>query len=382
MRLAVVNLITRTPTRRKVPAIASNSDAMIVKLCRELSALGHDVDLYISDLYKPTAHDPLDLNVIYLPTLMRGLPELPCTPNLITKLRSGYDVVLLSEAFQWSTIFAVLSRLLSSGTPSAVFVWQELSVHQRTFRELPSRLFYKIVLRFFLDGFISGYIPRGNRAARFLMKQGIRASKILECVPHGVDQGVFYCDDHLGVGDYIFAPARLVSDKGIDVLLDAIRKVRDAGLKCRLIIQGDGPEADLYFSKALELDVSEFVTFSRDRVSHSEMRGLFSRALITVIASRRDFMLFSVMESLACGTPVLVSDAVDVADEIELFGGGVVFPNNDSDALAKALVEIISTPCVLARMRSEARTVSLRYRNDSVAKALVSRFSSVCDSRC
>jgi glycosyltransferase involved in cell wall biosynthesis len=93
-------------------------------------------------------------------------------------------------------------------------------------------------------------------------------------------------------------------------------------------------------------------------------------------------MLFSVMESLACGTPVLVSDAVDVADEIELFGGGVVFPNNDSDALAKALVEIISTPCVLARMRSEAQTVSLRYQNDSVAKALVSRFSSVCDSRC
>lgn len=374
MRLAIVNLITRTPTRRKVPPITSNSDAMIVKLCRELRALDHEVDLYVSDLYEPSESEDLGVNVIYLSTFMRGLPELPFTPGLMQCLRGGYDVVLLSEAFQWSTVFAVLARVLSVGVTPRLYVWQELSVHQRTFRELPSRIFYRLVLKHGLDRFITGYIPRGERAGRFLVDNGVKRSRLLASVPHGVDHHVLFPDDRVVRGNYLFAPARLVDEKGVDVLLHALRKILDAGGNCRLVVQGDGPEADRFLLLASELHLQDHVEFARARVSHERMRELFSGALMTLVASRRDFMLFSVMESLACGTPVVVSDAVDISDEVASQGGGRVFRCNEADELAATVIELLSAPDQLDRLRRDARAVGVGYRNDSVARALISRF--------
>ena len=151
MRIAVVNLITRTPTKHKVPPIDSNKDAMIVKLALEIQAHGHEVVLYVSDLYKPMNNEDFGLEVVYLKTHFRWLPELPFVPSLIGQLRKNYDIILTSEAFQWATIFAVLAQLSSLKCKPKIFVWQELAIHQRALWRLPSIFFHQILLRFLLD---------------------------------------------------------------------------------------------------------------------------------------------------------------------------------------------------------------------------------------
>lgn len=380
MKIAVVNLITRTPTRtpnkrkRIVSPIDSNKDAMIVKLALEMQSLGHEVVLYVSDLFKPINNEDLGLEIVYLKTYISGLPELPFVPSLIGQLRNNYEVVLTSEAFQWATVFAVLARLFSRKRKPKIFVWQELAIHQRTLRRLPSIFFYQLILRFLLDWQIFRYIPRGIRAKRFLLQQGIKSNKITACIPHGIDQHVFFHQAGNAARKHILSPALLWERKGIDVLLRAFLIIRDEGLDIDLIIQGDGPDWAIYEKMAREMGIDRFVYFNRARVNHVEMRKLYSEAAVTVVASRRDNMLLSIMESLACGTPVIVSDAVDNAEDILEYGGGYVFPSENHLILAKQIMGILMTEDVSAALKECATLAAERYKNNNIAVSFINEF--------
>lgn len=374
MKIAIVNLITRTPTKRIVPPIDSNKDAMIVKLALEIQALGHEVVLYVSDLYKPILKEELGLEIVYLKTYIRGLPELPFVPSLFSHLRNKHDIVLTSEAFQWATIFAVLARLASWKRKPRIYVWQELSVHQRALKKFPSIIFHRILLRFLLDWQIFKYIPRGLRAKKFLMNQGVAMDRFVEPIPHGVDQTVFFHEPGKVCRRYVFSPSRLVQDKGIDTLLKTFKVVRDSGIHFDLIIQGDGPDASIYESLVTELSLNGVVFFNKNRVSHDEMRRFYANASLTVIASRRDFMLFSVMESLVCGTPVVISDAIDIAEEIQEHGGGEVFACDDYEMLAARIIKIFNNPDIEFALKVSAAQVSRRYTNKYIAQKFVTLF--------
>ena len=374
MKIALINPITRTPTNHVVPEIVSNSDAMVVKLAIEFKAQGHEVVLYVSDLYEPKSHEDLGIKIVYLKTFMRGLPEIPFIPELVAQLRNRYDVVIASEAFQWTTIFAVIARLTSWRLKPRIYVWQELSVHQRMLKRLPSRIFHKIVLRFLLDWQIFKYIPRGLRAKKFLMSQGIGIDRFVESIPHGVDQQVFFHEPGELSRQYVLTPARLVKDKGIDTLLRAFKNVREAGINVNLVIQGDGPDAASYELLSSELGLNDVVQFNKNRVPHDVMRKLYSNASLTVIASRRDFMLFSVMESLACKTPVLISDAIDIAEEVREYGGGEVFACDDHEMLSSRMIEFFNNHDAALAMKEGAARVSERYTNRTVAQKFIALF--------
>jgi len=374
MKIAIINPITRTPTNHVVPKIGSNRDAMIVKLAGEMAALGHEVDLFVSDLYRPEVDEDVGVTVVYLKTYFGRFPEIPFMPSLITRLRNQYDVVLTSEAFQWATLFAVLARLLSFERRPRIFVWQELSVHQRMLRTLPSLFFHRIVLPVFAPG-IDGFIPRGERAARFLLAQGVRREKMLPAISHGVDQTRFSNDHRSGDKTYFLSPSRLIFEKGVPTLLEALGKLRNDGVVVKLIIVGDGPDADKLMELATSLGVVGQVEFMRQRVDHHVMRDLYNNAIATVIASRRDFMLFSIMESLVCGTPVIVSDAVDISENVARSGGGIVFPLNDSVSLAAAMLEMFKDKALRSKYSEQASELGGDFTNAHVAQELIKLFS-------
>jgi glycosyltransferase involved in cell wall biosynthesis len=374
MKIAIINPITRTPTNHVVPKIGSNRDAMIVKLAGEMAALGHEVDLLVSDLYRPEVDEDVGVTVVYLKTYFGRFPEIPFMPSLITRLRNQYDVVLTSEAFQWATLFAVLARLLSFERRPRIFVWQELSVHQRMLRTLPSLFFHRIVLPVFAPG-IDGFIPRGERAARFLLAQGVRREKMLPAISHGVDQTRFSNDHRSGDKTYFLSPSRLIFEKGVPTLLEALGKLRNDGVVVKLIIVGDGPDADKLMELATSLGVVGQVEFMRQRVDHHVMRDLYNNAIATVIASRRDFMLFSIMESLVCGTPVIVSDAVDISENVARSGGGIVFPLNDSVSLAAAMLEMFKDKALRSKYSEQASELGGDFTNAHVAQELIKLFS-------
>lgn len=125
--------------------------------------------------------------------------------------------------------------------------------------------------------------------------------------------------------------------KGLDVLLDAWAAVTEArpGRDLRLVLVGSGEDVAevrrLVDGLSLEgvLLIDEWVE-DRDRI-----RTFLSAADLYVFPSRHEGLPVSPLEAMACGLPVVGTDAQGVRDVVG--DGGIVVPRGDVRALADAL---------------------------------------------
>ena len=373
LHVAIVNLITQTSLlRHKAPVVLSNKEAMIVAFARALQKQDVRVDVFVSDAYKPGQKEEAGVPVIYLPTIWKQVfwPScIPFTPRLLTHLQERYDAIVCSEVFQAATLLAVVSRLRSR-KKIPVFIWQEMARHQRLGGQFLSKLYHSLIVKFFLDRHIARYIPRSELARRFLIEQGIASDKISDIIPHGIDFTKFYHDPSICKERYIFSPSRLVEAKGVDVLLKAFALVAREVQDVTLVIQGDGPGLPEYRQLAEELGCGEKVIFSTARVGHDEMRRKYQKAIVTVIASRRDNVIFSDMESMACGTPVIISDGADSHRNFMDHRGGAVFPREDHQSLARHILPFVNNRSFCEVMERDALARAALFNNDHLARQL------------
>jgi glycosyltransferase involved in cell wall biosynthesis len=105
---------------------------------------------------------------------------------------------------------------------------------------------------------------------------------------------------------------RLSKEKGIDILVDSFeRALPELPDGTRLVIAGDGPERDTV--KARISDSINFVGFKRGE----ELRSLVTGASIACCPSIcRENMPYSVVESLAAGTPVIGSNIGGIPEAV------------------------------------------------------------------
>ena len=167
-----------------------------------------------------------------------------------------------------------------------------------------------------------------------------------------------------------------VRRKGLDVLMSAWARVRGAmaGTPIRLVVVGDGPDREA-FRALVESTGRESVTwipaYTLDR---GLMRRTLSAADVAVTASRHEGFPVAPIEAMACGLPLVASDAPGLP-EILCGGratGGILFARGDFDALTAALVELLSDPAKALDYGSLARSsVEQRFALGSVGRRLV-----------
>jgi glycosyltransferase involved in cell wall biosynthesis len=277
----------------------------------------------------------------------------------------GYQCVVCSEAFQTSTVLAVFAKFFS-GKKFGLVVWQELARHQRFLKELPSRFFYAVILKRICDSQIDLYVPRGGLARKFLLDFGIPERKVSPPIPHGVYSKVFFPGKDIVKENFIFSPSRLVQAKGVDILLKAFAVVHKERADLKLVIQGDGPLLDEYRQLAGRLDIAPQVVFETGRITHAQMREKYQKALLAVFCSRNDNILFSVMESVACGTPVIFSTGADNYVDFMDSKGGFIFPSGDYMKLAEILMSVLRDRDLMMRVSAESLIKSQEYFNDTL----------------
>ena len=150
--------------------------------------------------------------------------------------------------------------------------------------------------------------------------------------------------------DLVFL-GRLVSDKGADVLLDALRILADSGPVPRLTVVGDGPDRAALEAQARRLGVADTVSFLGSR-SGEELVGILNRHRILVAPSRyREPFGIVALEGIACGCVVVGSRGGGLKEAIGPCGR--VFTNGDPADLARVLRELMQDPGSMAQcMRS------------------------------
>ena len=144
---------------------------------------------------------------------------------------------------------------------------------------------------------------------------------------------------------------RLSREKRPDLAIGALRELRDAGIPARLTMVGAGPEADRLAASAAGLPV-QFTGHLSNRMA---VAGLLAQADVVLAPCPVEAFGLSVLEALACGTPVITSNR-GAARELLTTGCGAAAPPRPS-ALAAAVATVLGwrrgTTRLAARRRAE-----------------------------
>lgn len=188
-------------------------------------------------------------------------------------------------------------------------------------------------------------------------------------VPNGVDPSRFHAQGTTP-GEYLLFVGRLVPYKGLDVLIRALAQ-RPPGLP--LLIAGDGPSRSSLESLARRLRVdARFL----GHVPEEALPGLYRGARLTVLPSVNSQEAFGIclIESMACGTPILASELPGVS-EVAAFGG-LVAPPGDVDAWAFQ-VRRAMLPGALARGAPLAKRAHAAFSWDAVTDRVLEVYHEV-----
>jgi glycogen synthase len=125
---------------------------------------------------------------------------------------------------------------------------------------------------------------------------------------------------------------RMVSDKGVDLLLSALKMCRDKGKIYSLTLVGDGPEKPNIISLIKQLDLNNQVTM-RGILRGEELVSELNQHKVLVVPSRWEEPFGIVaLEGMACGCRVVCSSGGGLPEVVGKFG--ITFKNNDDKELA------------------------------------------------
>jgi glycosyltransferase involved in cell wall biosynthesis len=168
---------------------------------------------------------------------------------------------------------------------------------------------------------------------------------------------------------YVLCVAMLNEKKGIDVLLRAFAHLQDGRPDLRLVLAGDGPLRDRLEKLAASLGLTARVEF-RGRQTRSQVGELLRGCEVFVLPSRSEPFGIVLIEAMACKKPVVATSVGGIPEIVENGGNGLLVRPDDPQALAGALIKILSDTNFRARIASNGLlTARKRFRAEKTGAA-------------
>lgn len=164
--------------------------------------------------------------------------------------------------------------------------------------------------------------------------------------------------------------ANLVPVKDHAVLLAAVPQVHRQLPDVHFLLIGDGPLRTRLEAAAKTLGVSQSVHFLGYR---SDVRNLVALFDVSVLCSKVEVHPISLIESMACGVPVVAPEVGGIPEIVRDGETGILVPQGDPDALAGALVILLKNPSLARTMGEKGRrSAHLRFSMDGMIRSFES----------
>ncbi len=147
--------------------------------------------------------------------------------------------------------------------------------------------------------------------------------------------------------------ASLIPRKGPNFLIDAFAEVHRQSPEYQLVMVGSGPMEVELKAQAEALGISQSTKFI-PRLTQVEVADLLKKAMLFILPSLEEALGMVAVEALACGTPVVGSRVGGIPEAVPENAGKLV-PPGDSDALAKAICELLNDQSKLRELSENAR---------------------------
>ncbi len=348
MRLTLVSPFDPSP-----PAGAVGSDRVggvervFAQVSRLLAARGHEVTLLCSTSGVASARVEDGVRVVRVPR--RGTLLKAPVAWLARSIAPDAEVVHVAATYPFTTP-GVLRRAHGLGIPSILDFHFEPASGTATGR-LAASVYRRIGPRDYPLAAVA--LVRSlsyGRSAHSLDGVPVHRWRV---VPNGIDPSRFHPDGPARAGSYLLFVGRLVRYKGLQVLLDALALLRP---NVPLLVVGEGPLRERLEAQAARLGLD--VRFL-GHVPDAELPALYRGARLTVLPSvtGQESFGISLLESMACGTPVVASRLPGVAELAAI--GGLVAEPGDARGLADRLRQGLEHP--LPRGKPLAAAIHANY---------------------
>jgi D-inositol-3-phosphate glycosyltransferase len=179
----------------------------------------------------------------------------------------------------------------------------------------------------------------------------------------------------LGAGPLLLYVGRIAPIKGLDTLLEAVRRLRQAGRPVRLLVVGgeadeprDGHEAEVR-ALAGRLGLDGAVTFVGPQPQEA-LRCWYAAADLTVLPSYYESFGMVALEAMACGTPVIASRVGGLPTTIRDGLTGLLVRDGDAGALAARIAQVLDEPALRRALGREGVRWAAQHRWPCVAEAV------------
>jgi glycosyltransferase involved in cell wall biosynthesis len=181
------------------------------------------------------------------------------------------------------------------------------------------------------------------------------------------------CEQHAPT---ILFLANVLARKGIFTLLDAFSILTARMPQAKLLIAGGGPDLAAVQQRIAAASFRSQVIFT-GRVDRAQVPDLMRRCTVYCLPSQGEPFGMTILEAMACGKPLVVTDAGGPACMVSDAGGRRV-PVGDAAHLAEALQELLSQPELCRQMGQHNRSeVERKYAWPVVAERLENIYRSV-----
>jgi glycosyltransferase involved in cell wall biosynthesis len=165
--------------------------------------------------------------------------------------------------------------------------------------------------------------------------------------------------------DVVFL-GRLVSGKGVPVLLDALAALAARGQRATLTIVGEGPDEPELRQRTESLGLAQQVRFAGWQQGVALVEILNAHRVMAVPSVWEEPFGVVALEGLACGCVPVVARSGGLPDAVGPCG--LVVPKNDAVALADAIGRLVADDAARAALLARAPEHLARHTRDQIAQ--------------
>jgi glycosyltransferase involved in cell wall biosynthesis len=243
--------------------------------------------------------------------------------------------------------------------------WLERSVYRRADRFIVlSDAFRRILIESYrIDPARIRLVPGGVDAARFDVKLSLAEARSRLGWP--IDRPC------------LLVVRRLARRMGLENLIDAMEIVRRIHSDALLLVAGSGPMRDELAVRIAERGLGDHVRLL-GFVSEADLPYAYTAADFSVVptVALEGFGLITV-ESMAAGTPVLVTDVGGLPEVVRDLSASMIMPDARPETLAGAIGDVLSGRLVLPSADACRRFVEARYTWPVVARKTLAVYEEV-----
>jgi mannose/cellobiose epimerase-like protein (N-acyl-D-glucosamine 2-epimerase family) len=236
----------------------------------------------------------------------------------------------------------------------------------------------RVVLRALFDREGSAVLVQNGDDRATFERLGIDASRIALIPGSGVDTAALTPSPEPQGPITIAFVGRLVADKGIRTLVEAHQILRGRGRDIRLLIAGTPDPAN-----PSSIGPQEITSWTRlPGLTHlgyvADIAKLWASAHIAVLPSRREGLPLSLLESAACGRPLVATDVPGCREIARAGVNALLVPPDDAPALADAIDRLAADPTLRRQFGQASRALAEReFSSERIGRDIVKLYRSL-----